>query len=131
MRAAFAASREPVSATIRSVKGEIGLQRLGRIAFGIDRNENRRDLASLVAKLIQGGAHYAYIARTNVRTMGKAEIDEHQLAFKILVADRLAILVHKRKVSGKLFGKLNDLIGWNRRARLSAASGKGGNKDER
>jgi hypothetical protein len=68
------------------VVGEV----LGRVAFGIDGDEQRLDALGRGAHGLQRRRHHLQFGRAHVGAVGEAEGDQHELAAERLVADALA-----------------------------------------
>ena len=59
---------------------DIAFHLLDRVAFRVDRDEDRGYLLRLAAECIESGGHYLELGRANIGAEGVAEEDEYMLA---------------------------------------------------
>ena len=69
----------------------------GRVAFGINRYENRLDLTRLVPETIHHGRHLRQRSWANVRTICEAEKDKHPAPREIIFCLDHALMVSQFK----------------------------------
>jgi len=100
------------------IESEIIAERFGRIAFWVDRDEDRRDLACIRPEFIERGAHGADIAGAHIRAKGIAEIDHHDLALKVFVTHRQAAFIDQGEIARELRRQRNHAARRRRRRRL-------------
>src|SRR5215207_2243092 len=76
---------------------QIALQGLRRVAFGIDRNEQRPQITAFVAGRPQDFRNLEQLGRTDVRAMRETEKNEMRLAQEVAVGHGAAVLIDKRE----------------------------------
>src|ERR1700738_129060 len=69
----------------------------GRGACGIDRDEQRLHGLSRGPELVERQADVLQIRRADVRAIGEAEIDQHELAAEVGIGARLAGMIDERE----------------------------------
>jgi hypothetical protein len=68
---------------------------LRRVAFGIDGDEQRLHLIGCGTELVHGETDGLQVGRADIRAVGEAEINQHQLAVEVTCAASLAGLIDK------------------------------------
>jgi hypothetical protein len=86
-----------VSLIRRGWKSGILREVLGRVALGIDRDEEWLDGLACGAEMVECKPGCLQVGRADVRAVGKARIDDEELAPEIRVGARPASVVDERE----------------------------------
>jgi hypothetical protein len=82
----------------RAEIADVSLEQLGRVALGIDGDEDQVDLLRRVGpELVDRRLHQQQRGRADVGAEGVAEIDQGRLALELLARERLAVLIDQRE----------------------------------
>src|ERR1043166_1287316 len=93
-----------------------------RVALRVDRNEKRLNPLASSAQLVERKCYALQVSRADIGAIGESEIDQHQLAAKVLVGTRLAHVIDEReRAADRLAIPHQDVHGFRRRAWLSGA----------